>query len=72
MYIKCNIWWVAVRLSYIWDAGFLKVKLRYVLLPAVQVQFLIWTGDSGSNPERAHGDKFLVCQKPNLATQQEV
>ena len=26
-YIKCNIWRVAVRLSYIWDAGFLKVKM---------------------------------------------
>jgi hypothetical protein len=32
------------------------------LLPAFQVQVLIWTGDSGSNPERAHGRKFLVCQ----------
>jgi hypothetical protein len=27
------------------------------------------TGNSGSNPERAHGDKFFVCQRPNLATQ---
>ena len=35
------------------------------LLPAFQVQVLIWTGDSGSNPERAHGDKFLDCQRPN-------
>jgi hypothetical protein len=26
IYIKCNIWRVAVRPSYIWDAGFLKVK----------------------------------------------
>jgi len=26
IYIKCNIWRVAVRLSYIWDARFLKVK----------------------------------------------
>jgi hypothetical protein len=34
----------------------------YLVLPAFQVQVLIWTGDSGSNPERAHGDKFLVCQ----------
>ena len=25
-YIKCNIWRVAVRPSYIWDAGFLKVN----------------------------------------------
>jgi hypothetical protein len=25
-YIKCNIWRVAVRPSYIWDARFLKVK----------------------------------------------
>jgi hypothetical protein len=24
------------------------------LLPAFQIQVLIWTGDSGSNPERAH------------------
>jgi hypothetical protein len=34
----------------------------YLLLPAFQVQVLIWTGDSGSNPEGAHGDKFFVCQ----------
>ena len=26
IYIKCNIWRVAVRRSYIWDARFLKVK----------------------------------------------
>jgi len=26
IYIKCNIWRVAVRPSYIWDAGFLKVN----------------------------------------------
>jgi len=32
------------------------------VLPAFQIQVLIWTGDSGSNPERAHGDKFLDCQ----------
>jgi hypothetical protein len=25
-YIKCNIWRVAVRPSYIWDARFLKVN----------------------------------------------
>jgi hypothetical protein len=30
-----------------------------VLLPAFQVQVLICTDDSGSNPERAQGDKFL-------------
>jgi hypothetical protein len=42
------------------------------LLPAIQVQILIWIGDSGSNPERAHRDKFFVYQRPNLATQQEV
>jgi len=35
------------------------------LLPAFQAQVLIWTGDSGSNPERAHGDKFLDGQRPN-------
>jgi hypothetical protein len=29
------------------------------VLPAFQVQVLKMTGDSGSNPERAHGDKFL-------------
>jgi hypothetical protein len=28
IYIKCNIWRVAVRLSYIQDARFLKVKLK--------------------------------------------
>ena len=32
------------------------------VLPAYQVQVLIWTGDSGSYPERTHGDKFLDCQ----------
>ena len=26
IYIKCNIWRVAVRPSYIWDARFLKVN----------------------------------------------
>jgi hypothetical protein len=30
------------------------------------------TGNSGSNPERAYGDKFFVCQRINLATQQQV
>jgi hypothetical protein len=35
---------------------------RSILLAAFQVQVLIWTSDSGSNPERAHGDKFLGCQ----------
>jgi len=30
-----------------------------MLLPAFQVQVLIWTGNSGSNPEQAHGNKFL-------------
>jgi len=29
------------------------------LLPAFWVQVLIWKGDSGSTPERAHRDKFL-------------
>jgi len=28
------------------------------MLPAFQVQVLIWTSDSGSNPERAHWHKF--------------
>jgi hypothetical protein len=42
------------------------------MLPAFQVQVLIWTSDSGSNPEWAHGDKFLVCQLSKLATQQEM
>jgi hypothetical protein len=27
IYIKCNIWRVAVRPSYIWDTRFLKVKI---------------------------------------------
>jgi hypothetical protein len=27
-------------------------------LPAFQVQVLIRTGDSGSNPERAHGERY--------------
>ena len=30
IYIKCNNWRVAVRLSYIWDARFLKVKRAYI------------------------------------------
>jgi hypothetical protein len=30
IYIKCNIWRAAVRPSYIWDAGFLKVKKKWV------------------------------------------
>jgi len=38
---------------------FLTFKRKWVLLLAFQVQFLIQTGDSGSNPERAHGHKFL-------------
>jgi len=35
------------------------------VLPVFQVQVLIWTGDSGSIPERVHGNKFLDCQWPN-------
>ena len=27
-YIKCNIWRVAIRPSYIWDARFLKVNIH--------------------------------------------
>jgi len=27
-YIKCNIWWVVVRPSYMWDARFLKVNYK--------------------------------------------
>jgi len=38
------------------------ISRRNLLLPAFQVQVLIRTGDSGSNPERTHGDKFLGCQ----------
>jgi hypothetical protein len=30
------------------------------VLAAFQVQVLIWTGDSGSKPERAHGDILLA------------
>jgi len=30
------------------------------------------TGNSGSNPEWAHGDNFLGCKWPNQGTQQEV
>jgi len=29
------------------------------VLPAFQVEVLKWTGDSGSKPVRAHGDKLL-------------
>jgi hypothetical protein len=48
---------------HILHTGVLKFKCKTpVLLPAIQVQVLIWTGDSGSNPERAHGDEFLICQ----------
>jgi hypothetical protein len=28
IYIKCNIWRVAVCLSYIWDTKFLKVNVK--------------------------------------------
>ena len=31
-YIKGNIWWVAVRLSYIWDTRFLKVNECFFIL----------------------------------------
>ena len=34
-----------------------RVFMCCVMLRAFQVQVLIWTGNSGSNPERAHGDK---------------
>jgi hypothetical protein len=37
-------------------------KTKQQVLPAFQIQVLIWAGDSGSNPEQAHGDEFLVCQ----------
>jgi hypothetical protein len=39
-----------------WTAG---VSLS-IVLPEFQVRVLIWTGDSGSNTEQAHGDKFLA------------
>jgi hypothetical protein len=32
IYIKCNIWRVAIRPSYIWDARFLKVNMLTVLV----------------------------------------
>ena len=40
-YIKCNIWWVAVRPSYIWEARFLKVnnKWNYISEP-IRLQIL--------------------------------
>jgi len=39
-YIKCNIWWVAVRPSYIQDARFLKVndaKITYFFQGSLKV-----------------------------------
>jgi len=30
-----------------------------MVLPTFQVQVLVWTGDSGSNPERVHGHRFV-------------
>jgi hypothetical protein len=41
-YIKCNIWWVAVRPCYIYDARFLKVNLTSsinLLLPFANLSF---------------------------------
>jgi hypothetical protein len=34
----------------------------YIVLPACQVQVLIWASDASSTRERAHGDKFLDCK----------
>jgi hypothetical protein len=39
IYITCNIWWVAVRPSYIWDARFLKVKAVHVVVTALHIYF---------------------------------
>jgi hypothetical protein len=37
-----------------------------IVLPPLQVQTLKLTGDSGSNPKRAHGDTFLLAaNEPN-------
>jgi hypothetical protein len=45
----------------------IKVKIFPLLRLNINV-----TGNSGSNPEQVHRDKFFVCQRINLATQQEV
>jgi hypothetical protein len=37
------------------------ITLHYFMLPAFNFQVLQWTGDSGSNPERAHEDTFLLA-----------
>jgi hypothetical protein len=39
-YIKCNIWRVALRPSYIKDAGFLKVKFTIVGIERMQTDAL--------------------------------
>ena len=46
----------------VWRVGLVFLCSRGLpkdVLPVFQVEVLLWTGDSGSNPERAHGDKFL-------------
>jgi hypothetical protein len=51
-----------------------KSSLRHIhdpVLSSLKMKGIV-TGDSGSNPERAHGDKFLVCQLSKFATQQEM
>jgi hypothetical protein len=50
------------RSSDLFGGGSLKSLFLIQLLPAFQVYFLVWTGDSGSNPERVYGDKFIDCQ----------
>ena len=39
-YIKCNIWRVVVRPSYIWEAGFLKVNVNWNIATKLSKAFL--------------------------------
>ena len=57
----------AIELQVVWEIALSFQQNHYffvnkknggrILLPALQVQVLIWTGNSSSNPEWAHGDK---------------
>jgi hypothetical protein len=52
-------------LQYLFNNNNNKLKMACVigllLLPAFQFQGMKWTGNSGSNPERADGDTLLLA-----------
>jgi len=49
IYIKCNIWRVAVCPSYIWDARFLKVNIRSLIYLKIHFSFF-WLSSSAIRP----------------------